>query len=212
MSDVTPDTPKGGNFLNNKVSGIKTSYLIIFGLVVAVGAYYWRKRKGATTPVIPTVVDTSGQAGGFPTSGGGGGGSTVTPPVQQTNAQWARAALNAAIGNGSVDATDGANAVTAFLNGQPLTTAQASIMAKLTTAYGQPPEGVLPISTNIPSVPVNNTPTRYIRDSRGQISAETATGSTYILTLPEWEALAAQGATYVQLTNQDYNTITHPVV
>ena len=207
MSDVTPEPPKGGNFLNNKVSGIKTSYLIIFGLVVAVGAYYWRKRKGATTPVIPTVVDTSGQAGGFPTSGGGGGGSTVTPPVQQTNAQWARGALTAAIGNGSVDPTDGANAVTAWLNGQTLTASQTSIIAKLTTAYGQPPEGVLPIGPGTPT-PTDNVPVRYIRNSAGSISAQSASGTTYPITYPEWVALGNQGAQYVQVTDTEYASAT----
>ena len=209
MSDVTPEPPKGGNFLNNKVSGIKTSYLIIFGLVVAVGAYYWRKRKGATTPVIPTVVDTSGQAGGFPTSGGGGGGSTVTPPIQQTNAQWARGALNAGIGNGTVDATDGANAVTAWMNGQPLTAGQTNIIAKLTTAYGQPPEGVLPIGPGtVTTTPVDNAPTRYIRNSAGSISAQTANGSTYGITYPEWQALGNAGAQYTQVTDTEYASAT----
>ena len=209
MSDVTPDAPSGG-FLDKKISGIKTQYLIVFGLAVALGAYYWRKRKGAATPIIPTVVDTSGQSAGFPTSGGGGGGgggSTVTPPVQQTNAQWARGALNAAIGNGTVDPTDGANAVTAWLNGQTLTASQTTIIAKLTTAYGQPPEGVLPIGPGT-AAPVDNTPVRYIRNTAGAISAQTSSGATYGINQNEWNALVSQGAQYVQVPDTQYASAT----
>ena len=199
MSDVTPAPATSGNFLNNKVSGIKTSYLIVFGLVVAVGAYYWRKRKAATNPVIPTVVDTSGQAGGPSTgssSGGSGGTGNPLPPTPQTNAQWARAALNAAIGNGSVDPTDGANAVTAFLNGQPLTASQATIMGKLTTAYGQPPEGVLPI---IPTTaPASHNLVSYIsRSNSGDLAALYADNSILPLTLEQWGALGNPSFTKV---------------
>lgn len=148
MSDAPATPDSGGNPLAKKVSGIKIQYLIIFGLAVALGAYYWRKIKAKNNPVVLPMVDTSGAAGGPTVSssnGGNGGTGNLLPPVPQTNAQWARAALNAAIGNGTVDATDGANAVTAFLNNQQLTPSQVSIMAKLTTAYGQPPEGVLPL-------------------------------------------------------------------
>ena len=212
MSDATPEPPTGGNFLNKKVSGIKAQYLIVFGLAVGLGAYYWRKRKALANPVVPVMVDTSGASGG-PTgtssaNGGSGGNGNATPLPPQTNAQWARAALNAAIGNGSVDATDGANAVSAFLNGQTLTGAQANIMGKLTTAYGQPPEGVLPISTTPTPVAVDNAPVRYIRNSAGAISAQTASGTTYPISYVEWIALGQQGAQYTQVTDTEYQNAT----
>ncbi len=161
MSDVTPPSSDGGKLLDKKISGIKAQYLIVFGLAVAIGAYYYRKYRAKKYPVAPVVVDTSGQAAGPTVSssdGGNGGIGAPVPPTAQTNAQWARAALNAAIANGSVDPTDGANAVTSFLNGQPLTPSQVAIMAKLVTAYGQPPEGVLPIVT-VPVITATPTPT-----------------------------------------------------
>jgi len=185
MSDATPDAPSGGSFLNKKVSGIKTQYLIIFGLAVAIGAYYWRKYKAKKNPVIPTIVDTSGQAGGPTTSssdGGSGGVGNPTPPVPQTNAQWARAALNAAIGNGTVDPTDGANAVSAFLNGQQLTAGQAAIIGKLTAAYGQPPEGVLPIIlTPVVTPTPTPTPTPAPAPAPAAAPAAAPTGPAYPL-------------------------------
>ena len=219
MSDPTPDTPSGGNILNKKIGGIKTPYLIGIGVAAAVGVYYWRKRATQNNPTPPTVVDTSGQAGGpFSSTSGGGGGSSGassgagsgSTPVQQTNAQWARQSLNSAIGNGTVDATDGANAVTAWLNGQQLTAGQRAIIAKLTTAYGQPPEGVLPIGPG--TNPVDNSPSAYVRNSAGQISAVTGGGSSYVLSLPEWDALSAQGANFTQLTDTNYTQTTHRYV
>ena len=213
MSDTPTAPDSGGNPLSKKVGGIKIQYLLIFGLAVAIGAYYWRKIRAKNNPVVPPMVDTSGAAGGPTTSssnGGSGGIGNPLPPVPQTNGQWASSALNAAIGNGSVDATAGANAVSAYLNGQQLTTSQANIIGKLTTAYGQPPEGVLPISTTAPVVPINNAPVRYIRASSGAISAQTADGHTYGITYPEWVALEAQGAKYTQVTDTEYNSATSP--
>lgn len=210
MSNPTPEPSSGGGFLDKKISGIKTQYLIGFGILVAVGVYVWRKRKTQNNPT-PTVVDTSGQASGPTTSSsdGGSGGVGNPVPVQQTNAQWARGALNAGIGNGTVDATDGANAVTAWMNGQPLTAGQTNIIAKLTTAYGQPPEGVLPIGPGtVTTTPVDNAPTRYIRNSAGSISAQTANGSTYGITYPEWQALGNAGAQYTQVTDTEYASAT----
>ena len=211
MSDPTPTPSSGGSFLDKKISGIKAQYLIGFGILVAVGAYVWRKRKVQNNPT-PTVVDTSGQAAGPTVSSNGGSGGTGNPvPVQQTNAQWARGALNAAIGNGTVDPTDGANAVSAWLNDQQLTTSQANIIAKITTSAGQPPEGVLPIITTappIPAQPVDNTPTRYIRNSAGSISAQTANGNTYGITYPEWVALGNAGAQFTQVTDTEYASAT----
>jgi hypothetical protein len=213
MSDVTPDAlPKGKGLTGGKIAGIPTLYLVGGGLALGIGFYVYKKRSASSTPVSTinasgNVADTtSTPSGGNGGIGTVGGGSTVANPTPPSNAQWASGALNAAIGNGSVNPTDGANAVTAFLNGQTLTAAQAAIISKLTTAYGQPPEGVLPISTTPPPITADNTPTRYIRDSNGAISAQTASGYTYVLTEPEWNALAAQGATYQQLTNTDYNT------
>ena len=162
MSDTPTAPDSGGKLLDKKVGGIKAQYLILFGLAVALGAYYWRKYQAKKNPVVPQMVDTSGAAGGPTTSssdGGNGGTGTPQPPVGQTNGQWGSAALNAAIGNGSVNATDGANAVSAFLNGQTLTPSQAVIIGKLITAYGQPPEGVLPVLTGPPAMitPVTTT-------------------------------------------------------
>lgn len=211
MSDPTP-IPSSGSFLDKKISGIKAQYLIVFGLAVAIGAYYWRKRKGATVPIIPTVVDTSGQAGGMNTGntsggGGGGGGSGVTASVQQTNAQWARGALNAAIGNGSVDATEGANAVTAFLNGQQLTASQSAIIAKLTVAYGQPPEGVLPI---VPiTAPSSHNLLSYIsRAGSGDLAAVYADNSILPLTLDQWAALG--NPAYTKVPDHQFDAYARP--
>lgn len=220
MSDAIPGVPSGKGIAGHKISGIPTVYLIGGGLALGIGFYIYRTRTAGTATGASTAMNTGSLADTTSTPSGGnggigtvGGGSTVTPPVQQTNAQWASSALNAAIGNGSVNATDGANAVTAYLNGQTLTDAQAGIIAKLTTGYGQPPEGVLPISTTPPpAAPVDNAPVRYIRNPAGEISAQTASGSTYALQYPEWAALSAQGATYTQLTNVDYNTNTHHYV
>lgn len=209
MSDPTP-TPSSGSFLDKKISGIKAQYLIVFGLAVAIGAYYWRKYKAGKNPVIPTVVDTSGQAGGLATSssdGGSGGVGNPTPPVPQTNAQWARAALNAAIGNGSVDPTDGANAVTAFLNGQPLTASQTAIMGKLTTAYGQPPEGVLPIIQA--SGPQNHNLVSFVsRAGSGDLAALYADNSILPLSVQEWTKLSSPA--YTKIPDQQFDSYARP--
>ena len=184
MSDVPSTTPPGGdNLLTKKVSGIKIQYLVIYGLIVVVAAYLWRKYHATATAAVPTsTVDTSGQAGGptSSTNGGSGGTGYPTAPVAQTNAQWARSALNAAIGNGSVDPTNGANAVSAYLNGQALTASQAAIIATLTSAYGQPPEGVLPIIlTPAATTPAATTPTATTP------AATTPTPSAPVATTPK---------------------------
>lgn len=219
MSDPGPEPTTGKGLLKYKISGIPTVYLIGGGLALGIGFYIYKTRTAGKTSGNASGIDTSGAVAGSSagidtssTSGGNGGLGSPAPstPVQQTNAQWARAALNAAIGNGSVNATDGANAVSAFLNGQQLTKPQQDIIAKLVTAYGQPPEGVLPIGPG--STPVDNSPAAYVRNSAGQISAVTGNGSSYVLSLPEWTALAAQGAEFTQLTDTNYTQTTHRYV
>ena len=211
MSDVTPEPSEGGSFFSKKISGIKTGYLVFGGLGLALIFYYWNKRKGAPAPPVSTI-DTSGSTANTVSTGTGtaGGSPSFSAGVPQTNSTWARGALNAAIGNGSVNATDGANAVSAFLNGETLTPPQADVIAKLTTTYGQPPEGVLPINTTPApaySAPLGNSPVRYIRNSLGGISAQTQSGNTYGLSDTEWAQLTAQGANYQQLTDTEYNSI-----
>lgn len=102
----------------------------------AVDAYLAGDTSGASTPV---------------------GLSPQGLPAPQTNTQWASLAADYLIGQGD-DPTTVSNALNAYTNGTALTAAEQAIVNLAIQQFGEPPQGILPIST-APAAPASTTPT-----------------------------------------------------
>lgn len=230
MTDTSPsptsDTPPGGKLLSRRVGGVKVQWLILIAAVAVVGGILYRRYKAARTPAVTVsapitasvpdttttgdgVYSTAGGTnlgGGFAYSGNGSGTSTYS--TLATNAQWSTAAANGLIAQGQFAALDIENALANYLTGAPLTPAQTAIINTAVAAYGSPPEAVLASTTTpTPVSPVSG----YVRRSDGEISETHADGTKTPLSGTEWEQLAAQGAVYKSLSNQQYAAIPNKV-
>jgi phage tail protein X len=152
MSDATAGNPVAA--LNKKVGGVPLKWIILIGVVIGLGYWYWNRSRGGTPGVGllanavgaqgTSTADTSTTVGGTGGGGGGGGGTTAT----MTNGQWALNASNALAGQGKYSPAEISNALSAYLNGRTLTTTELEIVNAALLAYGAPPEGVIPTNTN----------------------------------------------------------------
>ncbi len=189
MSDTTPDSPPtapSGKGLNRKVGGVSIKWLLLIGAVALVGAYLYRKyqaNKNAATPApvataTPLTPTTGGGSADYgPTAGNGvyssaGGNNLVgqgyayagslgstTYSTSGTNTQWATNAANGLVGQGQYTALDIENALSNYITGAPLNTAQNAIVNAAIAAYGSPPEAVIPsTSAAVPAPQLPITP------------------------------------------------------
>jgi phage tail protein X len=124
--------------------------------------YLWRK-KGTVSPsgAVQQTANTSSTTNGVGWGGDGtiptlsAPGTVVTSngtPGSTTNAQWSRNVVNSLIAGGA-DPALANNALTTYLSGGTLSTAQQSIVDTALTKYGAPPEGLIPMN-NAPAAPV----------------------------------------------------------
>lgn len=93
-------------------------------------------------------VDSYLDSGAVPTTESVG----LTPQglsAPTTNTQWAQLVADYLIGKGD-DPTLVSNAISAYTNGQTLTTAEQAVINMALDVFGEPPEGVIPVSTTAP--------------------------------------------------------------
>lgn len=150
MSDTGDTTPKA-DFLGKKVGPFKgQTWVIVIGGVLIVGYMLYRKTHATSTATLTTDSFTNPNADSIPSQAGGASAGTVnTPngnPSSFTNAQWALNASNQLIAQGD-DPTTVSNALSKYMNGGQLSAAEAAIVAVALTAYGEPPQGVIPVNS-----------------------------------------------------------------
>lgn len=160
MSDAGDATSKGADFLGKKIGPFTAqTWIIIAGGGAIVVYMIIRKRNAGSTP-LTTDSFTNPNADSISSQAGGSSSGTVNTangtPNTFTNAQWALNASNGLIAGGD-DPTTVSNALSKYMNGQSLSAAEAAIVAVAITTYGEPPQGVLPVTTgSTPSGPSNN--------------------------------------------------------
>lgn len=166
------------------LAGSKQTKYALVAVVGVGGVWYWRKQHaGASTDVADTSGDTSGLASdagdalGLSSDGGPGGyygsgqaasstdltgdaglgddGSTVAP----TNASWVQNAIGLLSGYGR---DEGAvlTALSKYLAGSPITTAEQGIVQQALAVAGRPPTAAPPVTvtTKPPTSTVSTTP------------------------------------------------------
>lgn len=223
MSDTSGDgNPLAKGKLGRKYFGAPL-YMILLVVVAVVGYYWYKKRKANANPLgqIATAVGSSEAASGLSQQNApSGGGGTVTTangtPGITTNAAWSLQVSNSLVADGSYSATDVSNAISKYLNGQPLTAQEEAIINIALQRYGFPPEGVLPVTTvTPPATSTTATPSaaktvsKYVRDPNGSIFAVYSDGSTNWIDYPTWASLSANGASYVNESYAAFAQDTH---
>ena len=111
--------------------------------------------------------------------------TTVGTSIYTSNAAWAQAVeagLSSVSGSQQYDGTDIGTAIGAYLQGEPVTTAQASVISVAIAEYGNPPVGTFQI------IPAPSTPT-------GPTSGTAPSGPALIESLPN-----AGGTTWERVT------------
>lgn len=122
-------------------------------LIIVGGAYLYKRYKGgstatATPPVAvdPSIDPATGVSYAAEAAGLGSSGTIAsTPSATQTNAQWASSSASALIAGGA-SPTQVNNALAKYLAGTALTPAEAAIVNQAIAKYGEPPQGILPIT------------------------------------------------------------------
>jgi hypothetical protein len=168
MADAT-DAVTGGGKKNKQImygaAGIAAAYVV----------YRWyRARSGGSA--VSTATDAAGAAAG---AGTGGAGGTYTNPdplagslynsgsasgsAPATDTAWT-AAVEQDLGGIGYDSQTVAEAIAAYLGGQPLTTTQATIIRVAWAYEGHPP--------GHPNLPINTAP------STGGVTSATGTANT----------------------------------
>lgn len=155
------------------VDEVKTAWKTPRGktiMLVAAGGLTWfwwsRNRSSAATADGSTEVTTQDRipaaTGGG--GGGGGGGDTTTPDDARPkdNFTWLTKAVSALSSPPyNYDSVAVFNALTLFLGGLQVTTAQQAIVSAAIQLLGSPPEGAPPLNTAPPSTttpPTTNPP------------------------------------------------------
>ena len=154
-----PTRAHTGNVLTRKFGPLELWVWVVIGLAaVFLGWRYWRARGTSTASVSATSAtdsqaDSSGSStdpstGGLYSTGmsnvggvsaGVAAGSTSAAPTDDT--AWATQATQYLESTG-VSPTDASNAISGYLSGQPLTTAQGGLLNQALTGTGLPPSGV----------------------------------------------------------------------
>lgn len=152
MSDI-------GEQLTAKKIGKVPVIWYVLGIGVGVGLWYYQKRNKSadeeTTPLNMVTspigsADTPSQTATQPTNNG--------ETAVNTNAAWSLRVANTLVATGDYNALDVSNAVAHYLGGVPLSAKEAAIIAIAITRFGQPPEGVIPVTVKTDPAPTQ-TPT-----------------------------------------------------
>lgn len=150
----------------------KQGKVVIVGGVAFVGYMYWRNKQVAASAIPATDTGTtvpgtdslgmptvSGPGGGSAFGASSGGSSTTEPGAPaNTNASWVQNAVSQLVGLGR-DGSTVADALGAWIAGQPLTSAQQQIVQTAVGLGGSPPVPVPPVTTINSSSPGGATTT-----------------------------------------------------
>lgn len=174
-------------------------------IIVGVAVVFWYWRKHSATQLNPTTVSTVPPTGAADTPGFN---QTQTPysgvvstfpmgtPSPTTNAQWTKQTADQLTALGySPDSVN--NALSAYVNGQPLDAAGQSLINVALQKFGNAPQGVLPVQpTDIHSftkfVAYQGDPTKYGITATGQQVGLTYAQDT-ALGHPAFEQVAYSG-------------------
>lgn len=97
------------------------------------------------------------------------GGVALPSPI--TNLQWARQVIDGLLGKG-YDPTLVNNAISKYINGQYLSTAERAVVNLALTMFGSTPEGVLAINTTPPPIkPVGDRGYGWYKVAKGDTAA-----------------------------------------
>ncbi len=143
-----PETEDIQNSLTKKIGPLPGYMWVLVAVVGYIGYRWYKSRQGAAIPVgygldTGTMFGTNPSPIGGPPSGTAGTTPQGTSPVT-TNAQWGREVTIQLVGLGD-DPTLVSNAISDYLNGNPLPAAEQAIINKAVQMLGPPPEGVLPV-------------------------------------------------------------------
>lgn len=217
-------TPTNNGWLSKRYLGIPVVYLA--GAVVAIlviVAYLGSKKNttGATAstatqvPVDPyqTLNSTGTVTTSQPVYFVAPNSQNIDTTVTETNASWQKKAVEYLVSSGST-VGDAQGAVQAYITGQSMSYAQGALINQVVAKYGLPPT-ITNIGTVAPNPSlgtVNSLPVRtaaYFMDPAsykvigrradgGIYGILQDTGAIHEISWPEWMALSAAGAKYVQ--------------
>lgn len=199
MSDA-PTPPESGNPLKGKkIAGVpRIVFILGLGTVIGLGYYFYKKK---TSTVTGTAVATTPAPGGSTnpeiSATGGGGNPALVSGVSSyaTDAQWASAAVNYLDTQPGAIPTDISNAISAYLNGANLTSAQNAIVNQATQALGAPPQGIVASTSTATATPAfSQSAPSYVRFTEGTI-AQFIDGTYIPLTYSQWTALGSPAYT-----------------
>lgn len=193
MSTAIPEAPHPHapeSFIQKRLGAFPLwVWALIFAVMLALG-FWWKRSRAASASlsngnvVSGSTVSTSDNLGtetgdGFVSNGGtssygsGGGISNTGSSGTTTNAQWGVQAANTLIGQGQ-DPSTVQSAISAYLSGQPLSTAQQALINSALQQAGTPPQGVVAVATPTPStsyvVQVGDTITSIAQEFYGDSS------------------------------------------
>lgn len=150
-----------GGSLTHKLGPLPVwAWGLIGGGIFGVAYYLHKKKQVAAGSTGPSYSDLNasgngGNAGELATTGGSAGAGGGTPP---SLASWAANVVNWLIGQGT-DPASASNAISAYINGQTLTSDQTVLVNKGLTQFGSPPSGILPVNTVTDNPSPTPTPT-----------------------------------------------------
>ena len=162
MSDTSAGLSSVTNALTKKL-GPLPGY--VWALIVVAAAYIVvlvRKRNAAnqaSTLVAPNSDLPENTAFPAPSKGTGIVSSENGNVPTNTNAQWARTVVTGFTAENRYSNTALNNAISDYLNGEPLDTTAQAIIALAIQRYGVPPEGVLPVKVKPVVIPPVQLPT-----------------------------------------------------
>jgi len=197
MSDASDVSSKGSDFLGKKIGPFTAqTWIIIAGGGAIVVYMIIRKRNAGSTP-LTTDSFTNPNADSISSQAGGSSSGTVNTPSGTpntfTNAQWALNASNGLIASGD-DPTTVSNALSKYMNGQSLSAAEAAIVAVAITTYGEPPQGVLPVTTGGGSDTGNGFDIiENLIDTGRAFFSQSSSGQVSHLSQQEYNTLVGQG-------------------
>lgn len=123
---------------------------------------------GPYSAVAGVANAATGGGGGGATSGSGGTGTTTSPLTFLTNTDWLTAAYNDLVGHG-YDPTSALAALTNYVDSQPLSSQQQSILDAALQYAGSPPQAV-PLVTAPVTTPSQTTPAAPSSPPASQLS------------------------------------------
>ncbi len=209
MSDITEPpraSSRGGNAFGGKLGPLPVWAWGV--LVAAVILFYVYSRKGKTTGLVtgPSVTAASpSNVSNIPLQNTGGGGTQGG--VADTNTSWLQQGIRQGSDLGFTP-LDTETALRNYLNGSPLTQAQANIVNAIEKAQGSAPQGI----GGTPSVISDTTPATS--DPYSSIAGNEASKyeGQYVRNATTGGVLLVKNGTLLPVSYQDFKTINPQVV